>query len=178
MGYQRPREDWLMHLVDTGSETMTGGRLLRMRSYLQGETFIVTYGDGVSNVDIRKLIAFHRDNGKLATLTAVRPPARFGGLDLDGPNVRTFTEKPQVGEGWINGGYIVLEPEIFSYFEDDATILETHVLERVASDGQLAAYCHDDFWQCMDTLRDVRHLNTMWEQKHPPWKVWSDNGYE
>jgi glucose-1-phosphate cytidylyltransferase len=178
MGYHRPREDWMMHLVDTGKESMTGGRLLRLRQFLQGEPFIVTYGDGVSNVDIRKLIECHHANGKLATLTAVRPPARFGGLLLDGQVVREFTEKPQTGEGWINGGYIVLEPEIFKYFTDDSTVLETQVLERAAADGQLAAYCHDDFWQCMDTVRDVRMLNTMWRDGNPPWKVWSDNGHE
>lgn len=176
MGHHRPREDWMMHLVDTGLHTSTGGRLLRLREYLQGEAFIVTYGDGVSNVDLRKLVAFHREQGKLATLTAVRPPARFGGLVLDGPVVSCFTEKPQAGEGWINGGYIVLEPDIFSYFRDDDTILETHVLERVAADGQLAAYRHDAFWQCMDTLRDVRLLNSLWQGGKPPWKVWSDNG--
>jgi len=162
-------EDWTVHLRDTGLETQTGGRLRRLADELRGETLMMTYGDGVCSVDPRALLDFHRRHGKLATITAVRPPARFGGLVFDGDFVAQFSEKPQVGEGWINGGFFVLEPEVLDYLEADDTIFERSPLERLASDGQLIAYRHEGFWQCMDTLRDVRLLNSLCDGKLPPW---------
>ena len=162
-------EDWIVHLRDTGLETQTGGRLRRIGDLLRGEAFMMTYGDGVSNVDPRKLLAFHRRHGKLATITAVRPPARFGGLVFDGDLVAEFSEKPQVGEGWINGGFFVLEPKVLDYIDADETIFERSPLERLAADGQLVAYRHEGFWQCMDTLRDVRLLNSLCDGRLPPW---------
>jgi glucose-1-phosphate cytidylyltransferase len=165
-------EPWLVHLVDTGIETQPGGRIKRLASWIGAETFMMTYGDGVSNVNIRDLVAFHRSHGKLATVTAVRPPARFGGLSMNGDHVTSFVEKPQIGEGWINGGFFVLEPEVLEYIDDDRTVFEREPLERLASDGQLVAYRHDDFWQCMDTVRDVRLLRSLWDGGEPPWKVW------
>jgi glucose-1-phosphate cytidylyltransferase len=165
-------EDWTVHLIDTGAETNTGGRIRRLAEWLKDGTFMATYGDGVSDVDIRKLLAFHRSHGRIATVTAVRPPARFGGLVFDGDRVSEFTEKPQVGEGWINGGFFAFEPAIFGYLDDDKTILESHALERLATDGQLMAYRHDRFWQCMDTLRDQRLLESLWQSGRPAWKVW------
>ena len=165
-------ENWDLHLIDTGSQSNTGGRVLRMAPYLKGETFMVTYGDGVSNVDVRALLEFHRRQGKLVTLTAVRPPARFGGLLFDGDMVAEFTEKPQAGEGWINGGFLVCEPGIFDYLQGDATSLEAETLERLARAGQLAAYKHDGFWQCMDTLRDKKILEDLWQKGSAPWKTW------
>jgi glucose-1-phosphate cytidylyltransferase len=167
------REDWIMHLVDTGQDTNTGGRLKRLERELREETFMVTYGDGVANVDIGALLAFHRRCGRIATVTAVRPPARFGGLLFDGDLVAEFTEKPQIGEGWINGGYMVCEPRLLDYIDGDAASLEIHALERLAADGQLAAFRHEGFWQCMDTLRDKRLLEALWQGGAPPWKVWS-----
>ncbi len=133
---------------------------------------MVTYGDGVSDIDLQDLLKFHRSHGRIATVTAVRPPARFGGLVFDGDLVARFTEKPQIGEGWINGGFLVFEPRVFKYLEGDDTSLEADVLERLAADGQLAAYRHDRFWQCMDTLRDVRLLESLWQSGNPPWKMW------
>ena len=165
-------ENWDLHLIDTGSQSNTGGRVLRMAPYLKGETFMVTYGDEVSNVDVRALLEFHRRQGKLVTLTAVRPPARFGGLLFDGDMVAEFTEKPQAGEGWINGGFLVCEPGIFDYLQGDATSLEAETLERLARAGQLAAYKHDGFWQCMDTLRDKKILEDLWQKGSAPWKTW------
>ena len=166
-------EDWTVHLVDTGGTTNTGGRLKRLAPILGRETFMATYGDGVSNVDINALVQFHRQHGKLATTTAVRPPARFGGLVFDGDRIVEFTEKPQIGEGWINGGYLVLEPGVFDYLEGDQSSLEVHGLERLAADRQLAAFKHDGFWQCMDTLRDKNYLQSLWDGGNPPWKVWA-----
>jgi glucose-1-phosphate cytidylyltransferase len=162
-------EDWQLHLRDTGLETMTGGRLLRLADMLRGGTFMMTYGDGVCSVDPRKLLEFHRSHGKLATITAVRPPARFGGLVFNGDLVSEFSEKPQVGEGWINGGFFVLEPKVLDYIDGDDTIFERSPLERLAADGQLVACRHEGFWQCMDTLRDVRLLNSLCDGKLPPW---------
>jgi glucose-1-phosphate cytidylyltransferase len=166
------REDWVVHLVDTGDGTETGGRIKRLRQFVDGERFMLTYGDGVSNVDVRRLVEFHRAHGKLATVTAVRPPARFGGLHFDGDLVVEFDEKPQIGEGWINGGFFVLEPGVFDYIDGDHIVFEREPLERLAADGQLVAYRHGDFWQCMDTMRDVRLLNGMWDEGTAPWKVW------
>jgi glucose-1-phosphate cytidylyltransferase len=166
------RETWKVHLVETGLGSMTGGRVLRLREYLKGGTFLLTYGDGVADIDIRRLIDFHRAKGLIATVTAVRPPARFGGLVFDGDRVARFSEKPQAGEGWINGGFLVCEPAIFDYLSSDASVLETEALERLAEQGQLAAYKHEGFWQCMDTLRDKRQLEALWKSGHAPWKLW------
>ena len=165
-------EDWKVHLIDTGIETNTGGRVRRLEAWLKDETFMLTYGDGVSDVNIPELLSFHRAHGRIATVTAVRPPARFGGLIFEDDLVTTFVEKPQIGEGWINGGFMVFEPEIFDYFKSDDDSLEADALERLATDRQLAAYRHDRFWQCMDTLRDKRLLESLWEQNRAPWKVW------
>jgi glucose-1-phosphate cytidylyltransferase len=166
-------KDWLIHLIDTGIKSMTGGRFYRLKNRLSNETFMLTYGDGVSDVDINKLVAFHRSHGKIATVTAVRPTARFGGIIFDGDKVCDFKEKPQAGEGWINGGFFVFEPAIFDYLHGDDTVLEADPLERLAKDGQLMAYRHEGFWQCMDTLRDKLHLEELWNTK-APWKVWRD----
>ena len=161
--------DWRVHLVDTGAETNTGGRVKRLRDWLGSGTFLLTYGDGVSDVDIDALVRFHRRQGRIVTLTAVRPPARYGGLSFDGDDVVGFSEKPQTGEGWINGGFMACEPAIFDYFEGDESSLEYQVLERLAADGQLAAYRHPGFWQCMDTLRDKRLLEKLWQSGEAPW---------
>ena len=168
------REDWTVHLVDTAAATQTGGRLKRLARWLGKEPFLMTYGDGVSGVDVRALLAFHRHHGRLATVTAVRPPSRFGGLVFDGDLIREFTEKPQIGEGWINGGFFVLEPGVLDYIAGDDIVFEREPLERLAKDGQLAAYRHDGFWQCMDTLRDLRLLESLWESGAAPWKVWRE----
>ena len=166
------REDWTVHLIDTGLRTETGGRIKQLAPWIGNETFMMTYGDGVANINIGELVAFHRRHGKLATVAAVRPPARFGGLSFDEDLVARFVEKPQIGEGWINGGFFVLEPGVLDYIKGDNTIFERDPLERLAQDGQLVAYRHDDFWQCMDTLRDVRLLESLWERGDAPWKVW------
>jgi glucose-1-phosphate cytidylyltransferase len=165
--------DWKIAVVDTGQDTMTGGRILRLRSFVDGEPFLVTYGDGLGDVDIRDLVRFHRSHGRLATITAVRPAARFGGLVMEGDAVREFTEKPQTGEGWINGGFFVFEPGVFEYLDSDETVLEREPLERIAADGELMAYRHDGFWQPMDTLREKRLLQSLWSTGSAPWKVWS-----
>jgi glucose-1-phosphate cytidylyltransferase len=165
-------DDWLVRLIDTGLETNTGGRLRRLRPWLENETFMLTYGDGVCDIDLCRLLSFHRSHGRVATVTAVRPPARFGGLIFDGDLVAEFTEKPQIGEGWINGGFMVLEPAVFDYLRDDSASLESDALERLAADRQLAAYRHEHFWQCMDTLRDVRLLESLWQAGKAPWTVW------
>lgn len=163
-------EDWTVELVDTGMDVMTGGRVRRLRKVLGGERFLLTYGDGVADVDLEKLVACHVRHGKIATLTAVRPPARFGGLVLGETGlVRDFTEKPQIGEGWINGGFMVFEPKVFDYLEGDKTILEAHALEKLAEEGQLAAYLHEGFWQCMDTMRDLKILEELWAGGAAPW---------
>jgi glucose-1-phosphate cytidylyltransferase len=165
-------EDWIVHLKDTGEETNTGGRIKRLKPWLQDDTFMMTYGDGVCNVDLKELLRFHKSHGRVATVTAVRPPARFGGLIFDGDMVTEFTEKPQIGEGWINGGFLVFEPALFDCLESDRSSLEADALERLALDRQLVAYRHQQFWQCMDTLRDKRLLESLWHQKQAPWKVW------
>lgn len=162
--------DWTIHLVETGPLTPTGSRVKRMERVLGHETFMLTYGDGLANVDLRTLLRFHRSHGLIATVTAVRPPARFGGIELEGSVVSEFKEKPQIGEGWINGGFMVLEPAVFDYLDPDETVLESNALEKLAKDGQLAAYRHDEFWQCMDTLRDLRTLEQLWESGSPPWR--------
>ena len=167
------REDWTVSLVDTGVATMTGGRIKRLAPYVGSETFMVTWGDGVADLDMRKLLDFHRAHGKLATVTAVRPPARFGELTLDGDGcVTAFAEKPQLTEGWINGAFFVLEPGVFDYIDDDMTQWEREPLERLAAEGQLMAYRHESFWQCMDTLRDKVLLEQLWARPQPPWKMW------
>ena len=163
-------EDWHVRLVDTGNGTQTGGRVLRLKALLAGEgTFMLTYGDGVSNVDIARLLAFHRSHGKLATVTAVRPPARFGDLVITADQVTTFQEKPQAGEGWINGGFFVLEPRVLDFIADDATIFEKAPLEQLARQGELMAYRHPGYWQSMDTLRDKQALEEQWATGDAPW---------
>ena len=163
-------EDWRVSLIDTGADTMTGGRLLRLKPHLQsGGTFMLTYGDGVADVDITALLAFHRAHGRLATVTAVRPSARFGGMQIGEGQVLDFKEKPQSGEGWINGGFFVFEPAIFDYLKDDATVLEQSPLETLVKDRQLMAYEHSGYWQCMDTIRDRDALQALWESGCAPW---------
>jgi glucose-1-phosphate cytidylyltransferase len=166
------RPDWTVDLVDTGTETLTGGRIKRLAPYLGGETFMLTWGDGVSNVDLHKLLAFHRSHGKLATVTAVRPPARYGRLRIEGDQVVEFSEKPQMEEGWINGAFFVLEPGVLDYIDGDYTMFEHAPLERLARDGQLMAYKHEGFWQCMDTLREKQILEELWMSGRAPWKTW------
>ena len=167
--------DWTVSLVDTGIATQTGGRIKRLAPYLGNETFMLTWGDGLANVDLHELLRFHRSHGKLATLTAVRPTARFGHLEMDGDSITEFSEKPQTKEGWINGAFFVLEPEIFDYIEGDLTHFEKEPLEQLAREGQLMAYRHSSFWQCMDTLREKKLLETMWESGNAPWKIWEDS---
>jgi glucose-1-phosphate cytidylyltransferase len=166
--------DWTVHLIDTGLGTQTGGRVKRLARWIGDETFLMTYGDGVARIDLDALVAFHRGHGKLATVTAVRPPARFGEIVLDRNAVKEFTEKPQVGEGWVNGGYFVLEPAALDYIEGDDTYFEREPLERLAQRGQLMAFQHDAFWQCMDALRDLRLLQQLWDSGQAPWKIWPD----
>ncbi len=171
-GHSTP--NWIVELIETGAKTQTGGRIKRLAPYLHKETFMLTWGDGVSNVDLDALLAFHKSHGKLATLTAVRPPARFGHLQIDGSQITEFTEKPQIGEGWINGAFFVLEPQIFDYIDGDSTHWEKEPLERLAKDGQLMAYQHNDFWQCMDTIREKHILESIWNSGNVPWKTWKD----
>lgn len=166
------REDWRVNLIETGIATHTGGRIVRLQSLIGDETFMVTYGDGVSDVNLEELVAFHRASGRIATVTAVRPPARYGGLLFDGNLVREFTEKPQAGEGWINGGYLVLEPAVFDYLDGDESSLEIAALSRLAANRELAAYRHHGFWQCMDTVRDRDLLQHSWQTGTAPWKIW------
>ncbi len=167
------RPDWNVELIETGADTQTGGRIKRLQPYSGDGTFMLTWGDGVSDIDINKLIEFHRNHGKLCTMTAVRPPARFGHMEMDGDAIVEFSEKPQTGEGWINGAFFVCEQAIFDYIDGDATPWEREPLERLAKDGQLMAYRHESFWQCMDTLRDKQHLQALWDSGQAPWKVWS-----
>ncbi len=168
------RPDWTVELVDTGVSTLTGGRIKRLAPYIGKETFMLTWGDGVSDVNLNDLLAFHRRHGKFATLTAVRPPARFGHLVFEGDQVSQFSEKPQTMEGWINGAFFVLEPKVFDYIDGDDTQWEREPMERLAADGQLMAYRHNSFWQCMDTLRDKRLLEELWQSGKAPWKTWED----
>lgn len=166
----RNKENWTVQMVDTGKETFTGGRLKRLENCLRpSATFMLTYGDGVADININKLLAFHRSHGKIATMTAVRPSARFGTMSFVGNRVTSFIEKSQTEAGWINGGFFVFEPEIFDYLENDQTILERTPLERLAQEGQLFAYQHNNFWQCMDTLRDKQYLDALSAQNNMPW---------
>jgi len=168
-------EPWCVTLVDTGLHTMTGGRVKRIQPYVGEEDFMLTYGDGVANVDLHKLASFHNRHGKIATLTAIQPSGRFGLLDIDEKEqVLAFREKMQEDTGWVNGGFMVFKPEIFDYLDGDETILEREPLERVAFEGQLMAYRHDGFWQCMDTMRDKALLDGLLEKGAAPWKVWKD----
>jgi glucose-1-phosphate cytidylyltransferase len=170
--HQRYAEPWIVTLVDTGETTMTGGRLKRVRGYIGEETFCFTYGDGVSDIDITGLIAFHHRHGHLATLTATQPPGRYGSLELEGDVVKHFDEKP-VGDGaWINGGFFVLSPKVFDYIEGDETSWELEPLSRLAREGELHAFLHRGFWQPMDTLREKNHLERLWESGKAPWKTW------
>lgn len=170
--HQADSEDWVVHLLDTGANTMTGGRIKQIAAFIGPETFMLTYGDGVSNVDIPALLDFHQKQARLVTLTAVRPPARFGQMVLDEDRVAQFQEKPQIGEGWINGGFFVLEPNIVNYIPDDSTSWEFDSLERLSALEQVGAYKHEAFWQCMDTVRDVQLLEKLWQEGNAPWKTW------
>jgi glucose-1-phosphate cytidylyltransferase len=164
--------DWTVRLVDTGQRTQTGGRIKRLHSWIGDETFMATYGDGVADINITELLAFHRSHGKIATVTAARPPARFGDLIIDGDRVVSFNEKPQTGEGWINGGFFVFEPKIFDYIPGDDSALEVVPMQQLAREGQLMTYKHPGFWQPMDTLREKQLLESLWETDNAPWKVW------
>jgi len=167
------RRDWEVRMIDTGDGTLTGGRLHRLEPHLRdGGTFMLTYGDGVADINIAKLFEFHKQHGRIATLTAVRPPARFGTMQFDGNRVIDFKEKPQTQEGWINGGFFVFEPAVFDYLHGDDSVLEGDPLEHLAEDGELMAYQHYGFWQCMDTLRDRNRLQSLWESGEAPWRMW------
>ena len=171
--HQRHAEPWRVTLVDTGQETLTGGRLKRVRQYVGKETFCFTYGDGVADVDISRLVAFHRAEGKAATLTAIQPPGRYGAVSIDNARVTSFAEKPAGDGAWVNGGYFVLEPSALDYIADDQTSWESGALVRMSQDGKLAGYQHAGFWQAMDTLRDKNHLEELWQSGNAPWKVWT-----
>lgn len=164
--------DWTVQLIDTGLKTMTGGRIKQLAPYIGDATFMLTWGDGLADIQLDKLLAFHRSHGKLATLTAVRPPARYGHLELDGDCIKEFSEKPQTREGWINGAFFVLEPGVFDYIDGDRTQWEKEPLENLAADGQLMAYRHTSFWQCMDTLREKYILENCWISGKAPWRIW------
>jgi glucose-1-phosphate cytidylyltransferase len=170
--HRQEHPPWKIDLIETGDETLTGGRVKRLRPYLGNQTFMLTWGDGVSNVDLRKLIAFHRAHGKLATITAVRPPARYGHMRFDGDRVTAFEEKPQTAEGWINGAFFVLEPPVLDYIDGDMVMFEQAPLENLARDGQLMAYRHEGFWAAVDTLRDKHTLQKSWDSGERPWAVW------
>jgi glucose-1-phosphate cytidylyltransferase len=173
--HEQYAEPWRVTLIDTGERTMTGGRLKRVRPYLGDEPFCFTYGDGVSDVNITKLIDFHEASGKLATLTATQPPGRFGALSIEGDQITTFEEKPEGDGAWINGGFFVLSPRVIDYIAGDATSWEREPMEQLARDGQFNAFRHDGFWQPMDTLRDRQLLERLWQEGNPPWKVWDDH---
>lgn len=168
----KPAPNWEVELIETGLNTMTGGRIKRLAPFIGNNPFMLTWGDGVADIDIQALVDFHRSHGRLATVTAVHPPARYGSLDVDGDQVVAFAEKPQLQEGWINGAFFVLEPDVFDYIEGDETQWEKGPLERLAHDGQLMAYKHTSYWQCMDTLREKYILETYWESGKAPWKMW------
>jgi len=170
--HQSESEPWTVTLIDTGEFTQTGGRLKRIAPYLDGEDFCFTYGDGVTDANLEKLIDFHREKGTLATVTAVQPPGRFGSLNLNGDKIDTFEEKPDGDGAWVNGGYFVLSPKVLDYIEDDSTIWEKEPLQQLAEGGELSAFLHDGFWQPMDTLRDRTHLEELWAKNKASWKVW------
>jgi glucose-1-phosphate cytidylyltransferase len=170
--HHRRVEPWTVTLVETGEASQTGGRIKRVAPYLDDEDFAMTYGDAVAAIDVRALVDFHREHGKKATVTAVRPPARFGALESVGTNVTRFTEKPAGGDAWVNGGFFVLSPSVLDYIEDDLTVWEREPIERLAQEGELSAYHHDGFWQAMDTLRDRYALEELWASGKAPWKIW------
>jgi glucose-1-phosphate cytidylyltransferase len=170
--HKKNKIDWRVDLIDTGLKTQTGGRVKRLEPYLGNKTFMLTWGDGVADINLEKLLQFHRSHGKLATVTAVRPPARFGRIELDGDTVIEFSEKLQLNEGWINGAFFVLEPGVFDYIAGDETQWEKEPMEKLAADRQLMAYRHEGFWQCMDTLRDKKRLEKIWHSGNPPWRIW------
>ena len=170
VAHQQDTVDWKVTLVDTGLNSMTGGRVKRMQNFIGNETFLLTYGDGLADIDIAALVKFHESHGKMVTISAVHPGARFGELGLDGNIVTSFKEKPQVTQGWINGGYFVINPEFFNLIQDDSIILEKEPLERVAEMGELMSYQHNGFWQCMDTKRDRDSLEELWQTGNAPWK--------
>jgi glucose-1-phosphate cytidylyltransferase len=170
--------DWRVDLIDTGQETLTGGRIKRLEPYVNSQTFMLTWGDGVSDINLNKLIAFHKSHGKLATVTAVRPTARYGHLEFEGNYVCEFSEKPQTSEGWINGAFFVLEPGVFDYIDGDMTMWEQEPMRHLAEDRQLVAFKHEGFWQCMDTLREKHILEEIWTSGNAPWKSWEVNEYE
>lgn len=167
--HERHTLSWNVHLIDTGLNTQTGGRLKRLQKWIGDERFMMTYGDGLSDVDLDELIDFHLSHGKLATVLSVRPPARFGELKFQGDQIHSFSEKPQIDKGWINGGFFVLEPEVFDYLENDQTVWERSPLETLAREGELMGFCHPGFWQPMDTLREWRYLQSLWDNGNPPW---------
>ena len=167
-------EKWKITVVDTGLNTMTGGRIKRISKYVEDGPFLLTYGDGVSDVNIKELIEFHKSHGKLATITAVHPAGRFGVLKLDGNRISNFSEKTESRTDWINGGFMILDPKVMEYIENDKTTFETEPLNRLSSDGELMAFKHDGFWQCMDTLRDKQKLEELWNSGKAPWKIWND----
>jgi len=164
--------DWKVTLVDTGANTMTGGRVKRLTSYLGNEPFILTYGDGIANINIQKLVDFHQSHQKLVTITAVHPKAHYGELETENNRILKFKEKPQFKQSWINGGFMVIQPEFLNMLKNDQTVLEREPMDRTAQSGELMAYYHEGFWQCMDTLRDMKYLNELWDSGHAPWKVW------
>ncbi|MDR1291692.1 MAG: glucose-1-phosphate cytidylyltransferase, partial [Planctomycetaceae bacterium] len=177
--YSIPPEQWKVHLIETGLSTQTGGRIKRMENWLRGDDpFFVTYGDGLANVDLNALLEFHKSHGKIATVTAVRPPARYGVISFDNnnenPTVTSFNEKPQTSEGWINGGFFVFNEGIFDYIKNDDDALEYDGLQKIAEAGELMAFRHNNYWQCMDTLRDQLDLENRWNNKKAPWKIWKD----
>lgn len=172
--HENDSEPWNVTIVDTGLNTMTGGRVKRIAPYIGNETFMLTYGDGVCDVPIDKLVDFHKSHGRICTMTAVKPEGRFGILDIDGSEIKSFREKSKNDVGYINGGYMVLEPEIFDYISDDSTTFEREPLESIAREGQLMAFKHNGFWQCMDTLRDREKLEKLWANGNAPWKVWEN----
>ena len=171
--HQSSAEPWRVTLVETGAETMTGGRLRRVLDYLDDEDFCFTYGDGVADIDMGRLVAFHREQGTIGTVTAVQPSGRFGSMRIDGSRVTEFTEKPAGDEAWINGGFFVLKPAVADYLEDDGTVWEQEPLRQLAAEGQLSSYKHTGFWQPMDTLREKVRLQDLWESGRAPWKVWT-----
>jgi len=165
--------NWKVTLVDTGLNSMTGGRIKRLEEYIGNESFLCTYGDGVSDININELVKFHKSNSKIATISTVRPSARFGELIVDGEEVKSFKEKPRTQQGWINGGFFVFNPEIFKYLKDDKTVLEEYPLEKLASENQLSAFKHEGFWQCMDNVRDRNFLQDLWDRDMANWKLWN-----